>query len=140
MSFREKIHWISFVSIVGTFGWYFWTLPTAADAGPQGLWASAGLLLIPVLGITAVMTIGTIIFALRNPKDAKAPDDERDRSFQIRATHLAYYPMVVGSWLCIGLIFGGVSQPMLLRIILAMVVVAELIRIGAQIYFYRRGY
>jgi hypothetical protein len=48
--------------------------------------------------------------------------------------------MVVGSWLCIGLIFGGVSQPMLLRIILAMVVVAELIRIGAQIYFYRRGY
>jgi hypothetical protein len=97
-------------------------------------------LLIPVLGITAVMTIGTIIFALRNPKDAKAPDDERDRSFQIRATHLAYYPMVVGSWLCIGLIFGGVSQPMLLRIILAMVVVAELIRIGAQIYFYRRGY
>jgi hypothetical protein len=28
----------------------------------------------------------------------------------------------------------------LLRIILAMVVVAELIRIGAQIYFYRRGY
>lgn len=135
----EKIHWVAFVAISIAFGWYFLTLPASFESGPQGLWASAGLLLIPTIGIIIAMTVATAIFAVRNPREATMREDERDQAFHVRGTHLAYYPMVIGSWLCIGLIFGGISQTSLLKILLAMVVSAELVRIGSQIWFYRRG-
>ena len=70
------------------------------------MWASAGLLLVPTVGIIVAMTIATAVFAIRNPGEATMREDERDHDFHTRGTHLAYYPMVIGSWLCIGLIFG----------------------------------
>jgi hypothetical protein len=140
MSFREKIHWVSFIVIAVTFGWYFLTLPTAAASGSAGLWEAAGLLLLPVLGIIIAMTITTAIFAIRNPREATLRPDERDHDFHVRGTHLAYYPLIAGTWLCIGLIFGGLSQISLLKVLLGTVVAAELVRIGSQIWFYRKGH
>lgn len=140
MSFREKIHWVAFVAIALAFGWYFLTLPSAIADGHAGLWASAGLLLLPTLGIIIAMTLATALLAIRNPREVTFAEDERDRHFHLRGTHLAYYPMVVGSWLCIGLIFGGTNEVILLRVLLAMVVLSELVRIGSQIWFYRKGY
>lgn len=140
MSFREKIHWVAFAVISIAFGWYFFTLPGAVADGTVSLWASAGLLLPPTLGIIVAMTLATAVIAIRSPQEVTLREDERDRDFHVRGTHLAYYPMVIGSWLCIGLIFGGIGTGNLLRVLLAMVVLSELVRIGSQIWFYRRGY
>lgn len=139
MSFREKMHWVAFIAIFLAFGWYFLSFPWGVVEGPAALWAAGGMLIPLTLGIIVVMTIATIILAIRNRAEVHLAEDERDRAIHWRGTHLAYYPMVVGTWSCIGLLFAGVDAAVLLNLLLAMVVVAELIRIGSQIWLYRRA-
>lgn len=139
MSFREKIHWVAFCAILLAFGWYFLTFPWGQVKGPAALWTAGGMLVPLTLGIIVIMTIATVILAIRNRSEVHMAEDERDRAIHRRGTHLAYYPMVVGAWACIGLLFAGVDSVILLNVLLAMVVIAELIRIGSQIWLYRRA-
>lgn len=138
MSFREKTHWIAFVAIVLAFGWYFLNYPWNAARSAAGLWASGGMLIAVSVGIILAMSVATAVIALRNRQEIDLREDERDRTIHRHGTHLAYYPMVIGSWVCIGLIFAGIDSAILLNVILAMVVCAELVRIGSQIWLYRR--
>ncbi|MGQ2929223.1 MAG: hypothetical protein ACT6Q3_02005, partial [Sphingopyxis sp.] len=58
----------------------------------------------------------------------------------MHGTHYAYYPLVVGIWVNIFLIFWGIGQAQQLNLMIATLVVAELVRIGTQLFLYRRGY
>lgn len=138
MTFREKTHWVALVVIAVAFGWYFFRLHTALPHGPGNIAASGGLLTAVTIGIILAMSIIIGIIAAVNPRDAHAAADERERSIHWRGTHYAYYPLVLGVWLCIGLIFAGYSTPTLLNTLLAVVVFAEMVRIGVQLYLYRR--
>ncbi len=66
--------------------------------------------------------------------------DERERNFHIRGTHLAYYPLVIGMWGNMIAMFYRLSVAEHLNLLIATIVVAELIRVGSQLYYYRRGY
>jgi len=138
MAFREKIHWVAFVTMLLAFGWYFLAFPWRDAASPAALWTAGGMLIPLTLGIIVAMTVATAILAIRNRSEVHLAEDERDRAIHWRGTHLAYYPMVVGTWACIGLIFTGAAPAILLNLLLAMVVVSELLRIGSQIWLYRR--
>ncbi len=138
MSFREKTHWVAFVAIILAFGWYFLNYPWGVARSTAGLWASGGMLIAVSIGIIVAMTVATAVIAVRNRREVSIQEDERDRIIHRHGTHLAYYPMVVGSWTCIGLIFAGVESAIVLNVILAMVVCAELLRIGSQIWLYRQ--
>ncbi len=139
MSFREKMHWVAFVAILLAFSWYFLAFPWGQVKGPAALWAVGGMLVPLTLGIIAIMTVATVILAIRNRGEVHLAEDERDRAIHRRGTHLAYYPMVVGTWACIGMLFAGVDSAVLINALLAMVVIAELLRIGSQIWLYRRA-
>ena len=140
MSFREKIHWVSLTAMILAFGWYFLAFPWQIASTSAGVWASAGMLVPATIGIIVVMTIFTAIAAIRSPGEVDVKEDERDRGFHLLGTHYAYYPLVVGIWINIFLIFWGVSQAQQLNMMLATLVVAELVRIGTQLYLYRRGF
>ena len=137
MSFREKMHRVAFIAILLAFGWYFLTFPWSDAGGPAALWIAGGMLIPLTLGIIVAMSVATAIIAIRNRREVDIAEDERDRMIHWRGTHLAYYPMVTGTWACIGLLFTGVEPVILLNLLLAMVVVSELLRIGSQIWFYR---
>lgn len=140
MSFREKIHWVTLATMILAFGWYFLVYPWQIVGSPAGVMATAGLLVPVTIAIIAAMTVATGFLAIRSPRDADAREDERDRSFHMRGTHFGYYPLVVGIWLNIFLIFRDIGQAEQLNLMIATLVVAELVRIGTQLYFYRRGY
>ena len=140
MAFREKIHWVTLVTIILAFGWYFLAYPWQIADSPAGLWATAGLLVPVTIAIIVAMTVATAFLAIRNRGEVDAKEDERDRSFDMRGTHYAYYPLIVGIWINILLIFWGVGQAQQLNLMLATLVAAELVRIGTQLYLYRRGY
>lgn len=140
MAFREKVHWVALVAMAVAFGRYFLVYPWQIVDSPAGVWAMAGLLVPVTIAIIVAMTVATAIFAIRNPAEVDLKEDERDRSFHVRGTHFAYYPLVLGVWLNIFLGFWGIAQAQQLNLLLAAVVVAELVRIGSQIYLYRRGY
>lgn len=139
MAFREKIHGVAFVTMLLAFGWYFLAFPWRDAASPGALWTAGGMLIPLTLGIIVAMTVATAIMAIRNRSEVNLAEDERDRAIHWRGTHLAYYPMVVGTWACIGLIFTGAPPAILLNLLLAMVVLSELVRIGSQIWLYRRS-
>ncbi len=140
MAFREKIHWVTLVTMILAFGWYFLAYPWQVADSPAGVWATAGLLVPVTIAIIVAMTVATAFLAIRNRAEVDLKEDERDRSFHMRGTHYAYYPLVVGIWINILLIFWGVGQAQQLNLMLATLVAAELVRIGTQLYLYRRGY
>lgn len=140
MSFREKIHWVTLVTMILAFGWYFLLYPWRIVGSPAGVMATAGMLVPVTIAIIVAMTIATAFLAIRSPREAEARDDERDRDFHLRGTHFGYYPLVIGIWINIFLIFWGIGQAEQLNLMIATLVVAELVRIGTQLYLYRRGY
>ncbi len=142
MSFREKMHWVSLIAILGGFGWYFGTLHLVGyghSPGDTGEKYYFGLLIATIVGILTVMIIGAALIAIFKPKDAKYAWDERDRLIHMRGTHAAYYILVVGMWATGLSLHFGYSLFFMLNAMLAIIVVAESIRIGTQLYLYRRG-
>ena len=140
MAFREKIHWVTLVTMILAFGWYFLLYPWRIVGSPAGVMATAGMLVPVTIAIIVAMTIATAFLAIRSPREAEAREDERDRDFHLRGTHFGYYPLVIGIWINIFLIFWGIGQAEQLNLMIATLVVAELVRIGTQLYLYRRGY
>ncbi|QCB55996.1 hypothetical protein E5675_17195 [Sphingopyxis sp. PAMC25046] len=140
MSFREKIHWVTLVTMILAFGWYFLVYPWRIIGSPAGVMATAGMLVPVTIAIIVAMTVATAFLAIRSPREVHAREDERDRSFHMRGTHFGYYPLVVGIWINIFLIFWGMGQAEQLNLMIATLVLAELVRIGTQLYLYRRGY
>ncbi|MEY4269610.1 MAG: hypothetical protein RLZZ58_826 [Pseudomonadota bacterium] len=140
MSFREKTHWAALAGLLLGFGWYFLTYPWSIVGTPAGVMAVAGMLVPVTIIIIAVMAATAAFFAIRAPKEANLKEDERERTIHIRGTHAAYYPLVLGVWANIIAIFYRLSAGEHLNLLLATVVTAELVRVGSQLYFYRRGY
>lgn len=136
MSFREKTAWISILSMSGIYAAYFWSV---LHSGPQAGSFHFGGLLETVIALAVVQTALTIAVAIFNPKDAKAPRDERDRLIDLRATRFAY-GLLAGSLAC-ACFFGGFNPPVIFNVnaLLSILVIAEILRSGCQIVQYRRG-
>jgi hypothetical protein len=140
MSFREKIHWASFLALLAAFGWYFLSYPWAIVGTAAGVGAVAGMLVPVTIIIIGVMTMTAAYFAIRTPKEVNLKEDERERIIHIRGTHLAYYPLVLGVWANMIAMFYRLSVAEHLNLLIATVVIAELVRVGSQLYYYRKGY
>ncbi len=140
MSFREKIHWVALVGLLLGFGWYFITYPWSIANTQAGVWAAVGML-VPVTIIFLVpMIAGTAWFAIRSPREANLKEDEREKSIHLKGTHLAYYPLVLGIWANVFFLINGIGFGYSVNILMATLVFSELIRVGSQLYYYRRGY
>lgn len=138
MSFREKLHWAAFIGLTGAFGWYFLTYPWAIVGTRAGIGAVAGMLVPVTLIIIGLMSVTAAYLAIRYPKEANLREDERERGIHLRGTHAAYYPLVLGVYGAIIAIFNHVSGAALLNLLIAIVVSAELVRVGWQLWLYRR--
>jgi hypothetical protein len=138
MSFREKIHWAAFIGIAGAFGWYFLSYPWAIVGTPAGIGAIAGMLGPVTIIIIGLMSVTAAYLALRYPKEAHLKEDERERSIHLKGTHAAYYPLVIGSYGVMGALFNQLSTALMINLVLAVVISAELVRVGAQLWLYRR--
>lgn len=135
MSFREKTAWISLISIVGIYAWYFWSvLHSPKLGGPH-----YGSLLGTVIALAIVQTVLTTAVAIFAPREARAPRDEREKLIDMRATRFAY-AVLAGSIAC-ACFFAGFNPPVIFstNALLFILVLAEILRSGGQILQYRRG-
>ena len=140
MSFREKTHWVAFFALIGAFGWYFLNYPWQIAGTPEGMWASIWMMVPVVIFFVVPMVIAATYFAIRSPKEANLKEDEREKTIHLHGTYLAYSPLVLGIWANIFAMISGATGGHAINILIATLVIAELIRVGAQLYFYRRGY
>jgi hypothetical protein len=134
MSFREKSAWISLLSIGGIYGVYFGKILYAG----HGAGSTSGLLGTIILLVGVQVTL-TALVAIRTPREAKAPRDERERLIDLRATRFAYCGLATG--IAFACFFGAFDPPVVFNTnaLLFILVVTEMMRSGSQIAQYRRG-
>ena len=153
MPFREKTAWVSFVTTLVVWGYYFIavlrTLRTGAPDGGRLLG-----LLIACIAILVVLHIAAAIFlAITSPSDSDAPADERERMFGLKALRAAFYTLnslalvvafsspvlaVIGPRLFPADPLTGTVIVIASAIALA-IVLAELVRTGSEIFYFRRA-
>lgn len=139
MSFREKSDWFSFVSLC-LLGIYFAEVARGLLGGahPGGNYyfvLFSGLVLL----LVAIQVVTHVVLAIRSPAEARTPLDERERQIQLRATPPAYYLLLIGTFLTIGTMHMGFSVWQMAHCVLFCIWIAELLRFGLRLYFYRRG-
>lgn len=138
MSFREKSAWISFVTILGIFGAYFWNTWRILEGRipyRDAIWLSVGL----VVAFVALEVVLHAIVILQAPAEARRPTDERERLIDMRATRIGYYVLIAGALACVGMLHVTQSAWAITQHLLMAIVAAQAVRSGSKIVYFRRG-
>ena len=140
MSFREKLYWGRLSVTVLCWGYYFVSFGLAVQGAAldvpayQALFFKMGMLSVFLfLGVTAIVSA-------YDRKSARQNEDERDRAIEQHSARISYYVLIVGCFLVLSLLFSGFDVFMTFNVLLAVVVIAELIRASLNLVGYRRGY
>jgi hypothetical protein len=89
-----------------------------------------------------IEVVAHIVLRMRNPEDADAPMDEREKLIDLRALRIAYYAFVVLTFTSIFIsnhIVGAGTVALSMAVTIAFVA-AEVIKNAARIVLYRRGF
>ena len=138
MSFREKSAWITFALLLA-FGIYFGDVAVHLldPARPHGNYLQLFLLLVVAIVVLEIIT--HVVLAIRSPREAQTPLDERERLIELRSTRPAFFVLLTGAFLSVGTIHLGASTWVLAHGVLFAIWIAELTRYGSRLYHYRRG-
>ena len=138
MSFREKSAWITFALLLA-FGIYFGdvALHLLDPARPHGSYLQLFLLLVVAIVVLEIIT--HVVLAIRSPREAQTPLDERERLIELRSTRPAFFVLLAGAFLSVGTIHAGANTWVLAHCVLFAIWIAELTRYGSRLYHYRRG-
>ena len=138
MSFREKSAWISFVLLLLIFGPYVWNVSRVLE-GEVEIRTAFHISLALVAAFVLLEIVLHVAIAMRAPREARAPKDERERLIEMRATRIAFQVLVLGALASAGLMHFTRSAWAVGQHVLMAVVVAELVKFGGQILYFRRG-
>ncbi len=79
-----------------------------------------------------------VILAIRAPREARSPRDEREQLIDMRATRTAFHVLIVGALAGVAVVHLTPSAWVMQQVVLLAVVVAELVRFGGQLLLFRR--
>ena len=137
MSFREKSAWVTLTAILLVFLLYITHAPNVFGRDP-GHW-ELHVVGVSILAFIVIEIVTHVVLYLRFPKDARTPKDERERLLDLKATRLAAYVFVLGTFVAIMMPhWGATGFAVTLYVVLAFVV-AEVVNYTARIIYYRRG-
>ncbi len=133
MSFQEKRAWIAQASMGLIYGRYFWSVTMQGGRGPFGS------LLATVIQLVILQVVLITLAAIFNPREASAPQDERERLIDLKATRVAYAGLSTA--VVVACFFGAMTPPIVFNTnsLLFILVTAEMMRNACQIILYRRG-
>lgn len=159
MSFREKHLWISIVTTLGVWGYYFWSLASWISDGAltrPGLVTQAGGLFMICLVVLVVIEVGlTFVAQVTTSKIDKTTRDEREITASLRASHVSLMVLIALVFsLAIAVYFAGLiggnlvegrtawvtdinAMVLLANVLVACVVVSETIRFGLTLALLR---
>lgn len=152
MSYKEKTIWLSLVILVFTWGYYWLTLAELAQHQSLNQLIIKDLLKSVILLTILLEVVLHIILAIINHKDANTGDDERDKLISLRSTQHAYIILSIGIAIAVfytiapalnSFIFPASEfayHEKIVQIVLLFMVLAEVIRLSSQLFYYRRGF
>ena len=142
LSFREASAWISLISILAVFGFYFTLVARAIDTGPMpppaflGEYIGAVVLLVFVQ--IALHVVAAVAIRVRGG-DMDTASDEREKLIQLKANRFGYFIVLAGAVMVAGAIGFGVPGYWTANALVFAVALGELARFGAQVVYYRLG-
>lgn len=134
LSFQEKSLWLMFTGLLVGFGFYFVTVLPTTTVNLMPYHVVFFVLAVVLLVITQV--VGHILIAAF---DQQTKTDERDRLIELKGTRNGAYVLATGVFfaLCVALITEG--NFIFMHVLLGFWVLAQLVTIGSQLFWYRRG-
>ncbi|HXU72044.1 MAG TPA: hypothetical protein VN947_22080 [Polyangia bacterium] len=132
MAFREKTAWVTLLTYLGAYGYYFWTVFRAGPDHPFGA-RLIGVIALLVL-IIVVCNIG---LALWKPDEARLAADERERLIGLKASAAAFHVASAGAITAAGAVAVGIPAFWVVNGLLAVVALAEILRQGLIVARYR---
>jgi hypothetical protein len=135
MPFREKCAWITLIAILLVSALYVLHAPRLFHPGPWDF----HVLLACIAAFVVIEAAAFLVLRLRYPEDARTPIDEREQLINLKATRVASGCYVVGSFLAVLTSHGGASAVMVAYLVVLAFVIAEIVKHGVRIMYYRRG-
>jgi hypothetical protein len=140
MAFREKIAWLTLITMLVAYGAYFAVIGPASGFGAERMvdiiWSFGAV----AAAQAVAMSVGAILIAVTARKEANAPADERDRAIARRGASIGYYVLIVGMIL-VGVVMPFGEAPWrIVNAALAAIVLAEAAHQAVVLLSYRRGW
>ncbi len=134
LSFQEKSLWLVLVSLGVVFAGYFaLALPLrTADVNP----AQVGLFVAAVVVLVIAQVVGHLLVALVDRDDRT---DERDRLIALKGMRNAGYVLATGVFLALCTAVLTTGNFATAHVLLASWVIAQMVEIASQLWYYRRG-
>jgi len=139
IAFREKIAWLSLLSMIVAYSVYFAMAAAAMRHGATTL-RLIGYLAAVLVVQAIVVAAASVAIALASGAEARAPADERDRAIARRGAAAAYFVLMIG------MILVGCVMPFsdrgwtIVNAALFALLAAEVVRYGIIVASYRRGW
>ena len=144
LSYQEKSILGSLITIVVVYGYYF--AAVLRDAGQPEF--NLGRLVLAVIAIIVIEIVYHIVLAIESKPE---PKDERDILIASKAYRNAYFLLATGAFLVIAcVIMAGLARDaaptriivtpfITVNLVLFFMVLAELMKLLTQLFYYRRG-
>lgn len=140
MSFHEKSAWITLVTLILVSLFFLLHAPPNELAlAPEPSPFLFHAFLAGVVVFVAIAVAAHLVVALRAPREARAPKDERERLIALKATSLAAKVYVVLSMASVSLVHFGANGIGVGWAVLFSFVIAEMVSCVARIVYHRRG-
>ena len=136
MAYREKSAWIAFCTTLVVYGVYFTAFAQSALAGRPFDLGGAFTLCVVVLVVLQIVL--NIVVAALAPSETRTPEDERERTINLRATSGAFYTFQVAVMCAVVTVYFA-DKVTMANAVLAALAVSELARHGGVILGYRRA-
>lgn len=141
MSFKEKSIWISLVTTILVFGYYFVRVLQMVSNEAVG---NAEIAVFFVSIIVLVIVIQIISHILLTIAHRPETEDERDQIIELKATRNAYYLLIAGVFASTGTFIIGifvlpVTTFHVVHTMLIFFIIAEMVKHITELVHYRRG-
>ena len=141
MTFQEKSIWASLITTIVLFGFYFVVaFQIILDDSVEGIpekFSIGAIFTGVVIVIVIIEVVVHAILAITYPPEV---EDERTHLIGLKATRNGAIILVVGIWLAFsGLAFTTYNPMVIAHLLLSSFILAEIIRFGSQLIYYRRG-
>lgn len=143
MAFREKSAWISLLLTLAIYGAYFVFYGRGLLSGQA--FNMSGEISLAVVALVVLQVIVTTVMAILSPRDAQAPEDERERMIQLRAKSAAYLALQFGAIAAAASVYfarglGEAGTWVVANAVFGALAVSQLVQYLAVIIGYRRGF
>lgn len=141
MSFREKSAWVTLITLIAVLILFWLHISPANILAPESDGWVLHVLMLMIATFVTIEIIAHIVFAIRSPRDARTPKDERERLIDLKSRTVAWYVFAI---LSIGGIFVtlhlGANEIGIGFVVLQAFVIAEIVNYALRIRYYRRGF